>query len=65
LELLFRQSEVPTLGVSASSGVGFEGSRTVLEGFLLPAVEHHGVDTMMTSGCSRLEKAWQQIIGSV
>ena len=46
LAFLLQQRDRPILGVADASGAGFEGGRAVLEGLLLPALEHGGVDAV-------------------
>jgi hypothetical protein len=42
-------ADPPVLGVPDASGAGFEGGRAVLEGLLLPAVEHRGVHAVLVT----------------
>src|SRR5713101_1694291 len=49
LELLFQEGDPPILGIADASGAWFEGSRSVLEELLLPAVEHRGVDAVLVA----------------
>src|SRR3954470_15890724 len=49
LELFLQEGDPPVLGVTGASGSGFEGGGGVLEEFLLPAVEHGGVDAVLVT----------------
>ena len=58
MELLLQEDDPPVLGVTGASGSGVESGGGVLEEFLLPAVEHGGVDLNLsqrseTGVCSR------------
>src|SRR5678815_402343 len=49
LELLLQEDNPPVLGVTGASGSGVESGGGVLEEFLLPAVEHGGVDAVLVT----------------
>ncbi len=49
LELLFQKRDPPVLVVAGSSGAGLECGSGVLEEFLLPTVEHRGVDPVLVT----------------
>src|SRR5271154_2784987 len=55
LELLFQKRDPPVLVVAGTAGAGLECGSGVLEEFLLPTVEHRGVDpvlvTQVRNGC--------------
>ena len=49
LELLFQKRDPPVLVVAGSAGAGLECGSGVLEEFLLPTVEHRGVDPVLVT----------------
>src|SRR5450755_1515925 len=49
LELLFQKRDPPVLVVAGTAGAGLECGSGVLEEFLLPPVEHRGVDPVLVT----------------
>src|SRR5271165_5111929 len=49
LELLFQKRNPPVLVVAGTAGAGLECGSGVLEEFLLPAVEHRGMDPVLVT----------------
>jgi hypothetical protein len=59
-ELLLQQGNPAVLAIASAWGTGLEGSDRVLEGLLLPAVEHRGTDTVLVTEI-RDGRAFQEV----